>query len=332
MDESIGQEQMPGPDHNFTQLFSDFLAKQQPIIGSDSTVYLNKELFSKFVARYTSLGKNDSPIPLEKGLFAKFYFTYEKQWHDYYLQILQKQWAKTPEAKLDPALYRGDELELFRPDHETVYSNWLAWLLSENSSMPELLQENIIKSICPKLDDKSARKLKLFKVTTEAVVEEGIEGHSGRLDILLVNDEIVIVIENKIREPGEAELIKHDGYQSSIEKDPSTDEHEQYFILLVPKLEDLPNSHGFTPASWKNIAGCLRELVMAGQFAGDKTLEVLAGLFVAAIEHHILGFPVQAWRSILRGDSSDMAICARMVASSGYYSYLEGCYADDKER
>jgi hypothetical protein len=269
---------------------------------------------------------------LDRDLFERLVSTYEEQWRDYYLpQLLE--WEKNPKSKRDPALYRGDELQLFRPHHEIDYSNWLSWLLSENNPVAHLLQNAVLTAMCPDLENTD---LPLFKVEREFGVRRGHDEHSGSLDFLLLNKErkMLFVIENKTRTPNDDELKKHRGYRASIE-DKFHDYTNKHYILLVPDVEsvnkEVNSKYGdFKLAEWSALSKSLRAIVMDRALADDVKNEVFTGLFVAAIEGYVLGYPLAAWRRLLNHDSSesrsDLAFLAKAIASSGYHYYLEDFY------
>jgi len=242
-----------------------------------------------------------------------------------------------PISELDPALYRGDELQLFRPHHEVDYSNWLSWLLLESNPAADLLQKTVLISMCPDLE---GTVLPVFEIEREFGVRQGHDEHSGSLDFLLLNEEhkLLFVIENKTRTPTDDELKKHKGYRQSIE-DAFPDYPAKRFILLVPDVEQVNSKvnaeYGdFELAEWSSLSKALRAVLMSRKLSGDVRNEVFTGLFIAAIEGYIIGYPVAAWRRLLRYETDqpegDIALLAKVVASSGYHNYLEEFYAQNQ--
>lgn len=293
------------------------------------------ELFKTFLKSHPPR-MNESISLLERRLFEKLVSTYEEQWRDYYLPHLLE-WIKNPISDLDPALYRGDELQLFRPHHETDYSNWLSWLLSESNPAAKLLQRATLTAMCPDLEEKA---LPLLKVEREVGVSKGYDEHSGALDFLLLNKDhkLLFLVENKTRTPTDDELKKNRGYRESIDYEYPGYPNKR-FVLLAPDTEqvnpDINSKYGnFELAEWRGLSRSLRSVLMNKKLADDVRNEVFTGLFVAAIEGYILGYPVAAWRLLLQHDASrpesNLALLAKVVASSGYHNYLEEFYANSQ--
>jgi len=268
------------------------------------TFNIDRGLFEAFLERYP-LGKKIEEFFLKRILFQRLVDSYEAHWRDYCLPRLLK-WKKSHLSKLDPARFRGDELQLFRPHHEVDYSNWMSWLLSESNRDAEVLQRAVLVAMCPDLKEKD---LPLFKIKREVGVMEGYEEQSGSLDLLLLDpgEEMLLVIENKTRNPEAGELEKHEGYRKSI-----VDEYPNVavkrFLFLLPNKDDIQpeinKKHGnFELAEWSQVARALRSLLMRQEFLNDVKNEVYVGLFISAIEGYILGYPLGAWRHILLADN-----------------------------
>jgi hypothetical protein len=255
--------------------------------------------------------------------FAVFVDSVERGWAESALPRLKQLREHATDG--EPALARGDELQLFRPQHETDYSNWLAWLFSDGGESATVLQPTLLRALAP---DESPAPL---TITRERWVAEGFEDHAGSIDLILrtPGDALVLVVENKTRAPSADELRKHPGYARSVRRD--YPRSRLRFVLLVPDELEVPRivpADEFKAVSWRRLTLELRQ-TLAKEILPVR-IAVFVGLFVAAVERFVLRYPVSIWRDWLLADSPQAAPSAtalRVLSASGYIDYLEESYA-----
>lgn len=165
---------------------------------------------------------------------------------------------------------------------EEAYSDWLAWLLAR-MTIEELAD---VLGLPPLLNlglDASSRS---DRVRREVLVQQGHEGHMGRLDILLhVHDRAVIALELK-RGTSDADTEKQLGYVRSIETDAAFAGMRKFYILLVT-ASDHDEVHGFEVRRYDRLCRNLRRLakvwIEPHQSEHSRPYTQAEGLFSAAI-------------------------------------------------
>jgi hypothetical protein len=273
--------------------------------------------FRRFIAAFP--GRPVTRVVVDPpALFAELTEIYDASWASAEGPRIEALRAR-PSAARDPALARGDELELFRPHHENDYSNWLAWLLSETNTDAATLQRAVLAALCPDRDGPCT-----FRVMREVVAYEGHVGHEGRLDLLLLSEQhrSLVAVEVKTRHPGLEELLKNAGYARWLAA--RWPGWTRELVLLVPDAGVVPPGAPpeFRNASWGQIARSLRA-ILEDTSLGERS-RLLVELFVSAIEGHVLDLPVFTWRRILRERHRPVhGIEARAMSLGGYVEHLE---------
>lgn len=283
------------------------------------------EVMATFASLYRREHTGAAAAPA-RDIFPEFLHALQELWHSKYAPRLVALRADR-RSRLDPALDRGHELELFRSHHETVYSSWLKWLLSETNPAARVLQPALVHALAGGGDE--APPLGTWFALREPVVREGHDGHGGRLDILLINEpaRAVITVENKVRAPSEAEVMKHAGYIRSIEGSYPRPEWRHFFTLLVPDPDAVldPGHRSIRVVGWRRVAACLRRMVLGADVDSRSSWQM--GLVVSAIEGHVLDYPVGIWREFLMAGALAEQHALTLVTATGYLDYLEDCYA-----
>lgn len=179
---------------------------------------------------------------------------------------------------------------LFTNEREETYSDWLAWILQELAATGNAngaadvfqllsISQTEILSQCAACSDSA-------KVFREQVIEQGHEGHKGRVDILIRYERILLIhIEVKVTDADRADLEKNKGYSKSLKGEYAEKEH--IHVLLVTDSKRADYDDGFRVLKWSHIAKTLRRL------ATDHTKPLLLTaamlLFAGTIEQRLYG-------------------------------------------
>lgn len=204
-------------------------------------------------------------------------------------------------AKLSPL---GEPLELDFGVHrrlkkENDYSDWLAWLL-KNLKIEEIVELFVSKSKEGEsfLGDKKVKDLLInvdqesppLNVDRESYVENGHEGHSGRLDLTVeLTRNATLVLELKRGSLNEADTGKQNGYFKTIE---GSGKQCCYVLLANDQREEKVDQ--FTVISYTQLCLKLRDFAAKAIEQKNRSLILVAMAlgFVGAIEANLLGLAI----------------------------------------
>jgi hypothetical protein len=136
-----------------------------------------------------------------------------------------------------------------------------------------------------------------ISVTRESRVEEGHEGRSGRIDLIIkFGEKIAIVVEVKTTDADSAATEKNIGYRKSISRECP----EAQFRLLATCGEKEVYDE-FKLVTWGDICSALRS--MAKTLCGENSILLAAMVlaFVGAVEENLLAFPAKKLQDLMRG-------------------------------
>jgi hypothetical protein len=173
---------------------------------------------------------------------------------------------------------------------EEAYSDWLAWIL-EQLSTPEQIHRVFGLA--------SARQSRFDSpviVGREIKVDEGHEGHSGRIDLVVKSGEhTVLVIEVKKTEADTAVTTKGAGYSRSLPAG-----IPRVLLALSGELEVYEGE--FKLVTWGQVFLALRGMVR--ELCQENTVIQAAMIlaFVGAVEENLLGFPTKKIHRLMKGD------------------------------
>ena len=178
---------------------------------------------------------------------------------------------------------------------EEKYSDYLKWIIEQVSDNTEWLFELFKISI----DDHNYLELKGKKpdIKREVPVEEGHEGQSGRIDILIRYEHALIDIEVKVVDAENADLEKNDGYRKSLEAKYSKEKYTHFHRLLVTDAkkdyyndESEDQSEWYHVVTWPEVCCSLRQLVLSGVLVDKLLLSALMVSFAGTVEQALLGY------------------------------------------
>lgn len=212
----------------------------------------------------------------------------------------------------EPFLFDLSNNPSFKEAREEKYSDYLAWLLNQDSVSTEELLELF------KINDRdSIEKYRSKKpiIRREVLVDKGHEGQNGRVDLLLLFDDVIIDVEVKVVDAENAYLLKNEDYRTSLEKLYPTDKFTHYHRLLVTDaLKTKYNDRSDNPSEWyyvikwREVCLSLRRLLYKGKVSfTDHALFASAVLtFVGSVEQILLGYKfVDSKKRFIDSMSSD---------------------------
>ena len=121
----------------------------------------------------------------------------------------------------------------------------------------------------------------------ERFLEEGHEGHTGRIDILVeCGSDLVIAVEVKICAAEVADTEKQEGYRRALRKYVGRSVRR---ILLVTKAEE-DVYHGFEVRLWRELCLELRRAIGHIRERHGLTTAAMVLAFAGAVEQNLLGF------------------------------------------
>lgn len=169
---------------------------------------------------------------------------------------------------------------------EEAYSDWLKWLFEEMNA-GELVKVLSIHELSPSSEAQARERV---HVARETVVEEGHEGQSGRIDLILeLGSWAVVTIEVKKGDAGSADPNTLRGYRKSVEDQFCS--KPKAFILLVSSSNE-EGVEGFKVRRYDDICRNLRRLAIS--WLNHRLLaSAIMLMVVAAIESNLLRFSVQ---------------------------------------
>ncbi len=169
---------------------------------------------------------------------------------------------------------------------EEAYSDWLKWLFEEMNA-GEHIKVLSIHELSPSGEAQARERV---RVAREPVVEEGHEGQSGRIDLILaLGGWADVAIEVKKGDAESADTKKQRGYRKSVEKQFGS--LPKAFILLVTSANDTEVA-GFEVRTYDEVCRNLRRLAIS--WLDQRLLaSAITLMVVAAIESNLLRFSVQ---------------------------------------
>lgn len=183
---------------------------------------------------------------------------------------------------------------------EEKYSDYLKWLLDRLFSEAGLVHE-ILSGMLRINDEDILSKCqgKKPRIEREITVPKGHEGQAGRIDLLILFDDVVIDIEVKIVDAEFADLAKNKGYRESI-KDiyPEMTYSQIHRLLVTDSIYDYDQGDKFIPTKqryhvlrWRDICIFLRRVCFAyNVFKNDDLFLGNILSFVGSIEQVLLGY------------------------------------------
>jgi len=180
----------------------------------------------------------------------------------------------------DPLLVDLGTHRWLKGSREEAYSDWLAWVLEQVGSVGDIQR---IFGIDEERPVDSAQP----QVIRERPLEEGHEGHTGRMDILVeCGNNLVIAVEVKICAAEDADTEKQEGYRRALRKCAGRSVRR---ILLVTKAEEDPY-HGFEVRLWREVCLQLRRAICPIRERRGLTAAAMVLAFAGAVEQNLLGF------------------------------------------
>lgn len=183
---------------------------------------------------------------------------------------------------------------------EEKYSDYLAWIIKQMPDNTEWLLE--LFKICEE-DIKSfelrGKKPNIKREVCVRYVGEGREGESGRIDILILYENVLIDVEVKITDAEHAALGKNDDYRASLEALYSKKIYKHFHLLLVTDATNQyynndgskDKSEWYKVIKWREVCYSLRQLVALSGLSEDKLLlKALIISFVGTVEQALLGY------------------------------------------
>ena len=216
--------------------------------------------------------------PLRRILsaYCRFQKT-EARWVD---QLLKESNTKLHPLD-DPLLVDLGTHRWLEGSREEAYSDWLAWVLEQVGSGGDIQHLLGIEEERP-IDSRQPQ------VIRERTQEEGHEGHTGRIDILVeCGSDLVIAIEVKICAAEEADTEKQEGYRRALRK--RYPGRSVAPILLVTDAEK-DQCHGFEVRHWREVCLELRRAIGRIRESHGLTAAAMVLAFAGAVEQNLLGF------------------------------------------
>ncbi|SRR5579884_465757 len=169
---------------------------------------------------------------------------------------------------------------------EEVYSDWLQWLF-EQMNAEELINVLTIRDLPA---DTRQRAQSRVRVAREPRVEEGHEGHQGRIDLTLeLGNWAVVAVEVKKGDADSADTKKQTGYRTSIEREYR--ERPKSFILLAASSSKAI-IYGFEVRTYGAFCRNLRRLAISWAVSRPLLKAATTLAIVAAIETNLLHYSV----------------------------------------
>jgi hypothetical protein len=217
--------------------------------------------------------------PLRRVLsaYARFQKT-EARWIE---QLLKKSTTKLHPLD-DPLLVDLGTHRWLKGSREEAYSDWLAWVLEQVGSVGDIQRILGIEGERPV----GSRQPQVIR---EHPLDEGHEGHTGRIDILVeCGSNLVIAVEVKICGAEEADTEKQEGYLRALRK--KYPGRSVAPILLATDAEK-DRCHGFEVCLWREVCLELRRVIARiRKRRGGLTAAAMVLAFTGAVEQNLLGF------------------------------------------
>ncbi len=183
---------------------------------------------------------------------------------------------------------------------EEKYSDYLKWLLDRLFTEVDLVHE-ILSEMLRISDEDILSKCqgKKPRIEREINVPKGHEGQAGRIDLLILFDNVVIDIEIKIVDAEFADLAKNKGYRESIETIyPEKTYTHRHRLLVTDSIYDydqndksIPIKQQYHVLRWKDICLFLRRVCFSHNvFKNDNLFLGNILSFVGSIEQLLLGY------------------------------------------
>lgn len=200
----------------------------------------------------------------------------------------------------EPFLFDFSKHPSLAAAREEKYSDYLKWLLERLFTKVDLIREILSRmlrigeeNILSKCQGKKPR------VEREINVPKGHEGQGGRIDLLIIFDDVVINIEIKIVDAEFADLSKNKGYRESIEQIyPEKIYSHRHRLLVIDSMYDydlddklMPIEKRYHVLRWRDICLFLRRVCFSHNVFKDDNLflgNILS--FVGSIEQLLLGY------------------------------------------
>jgi hypothetical protein len=182
---------------------------------------------------------------------------------------------------------------------EEAYSDWLKWLF-EQMNAGELINVLDLHELNPRDPELAQQSV---HVVRERVVEQGHEGHQGRIDLILqLGQWAVVTVEVKKGDADTADTEKQLGYKDSIKGDLSFQDMKMAFILLVSgstrKAVD-----GFEVRNYRVFCRNIRRLAINWMHCQRLFAAAITLMIGATIETNLLRLSVQ------RGSFTPATLC-----------------------
>jgi hypothetical protein len=174
-------------------------------------------------------------------------------------------------------------------DREESYSDWLAWVLARLGDADAVLrvlgvQNQEFKSLCSG---------STYRVEREAFVQEGVQDHEGRIDLLLHFGEPELALLGVEVKTWDESYEKQRGYIESLRRRIANP-----VCVLVARPEVSPDRReGFELRRWQDVGMALRQET-ARYLKGHDPDSVAAMMcaFIGAVERNLLEFGTAAAR------------------------------------
>ena len=189
----------------------------------------------------------------------------------------------------DPLVVDFGAHRWLKRQREEAYSDWLAWIL-EQLETPQRIH-NVFG-----LDPVQAHECHApVVVGREVPLEEGHEGHAGRIDLTVsFGERLALVIEVKKTDADNADTVKGAGYSKSLPL------HARRVLLAVSGERETYEGN-FHLVTWGNVCTALRNLARTLCQENSIILAAMILAFVGAVEENLLGFPVHHIRRLMDG-------------------------------
>jgi hypothetical protein len=170
---------------------------------------------------------------------------------------------------------------------EEVYSDWLAWVVNQLGSDPEA----VLRLFGVSMDSLGPRKKPRGRLYArrEFPVPKGHDGQSGRLDLLIRDDDDqdVLVVEVKVTSAEAADTEKGAGYTKQLPDIPA--------VLLA--TDGVRNEYPgrFQLRRWRETCIALRREARRSIADGNTMLAAMMLVLASAAEANLLGYGESHW-------------------------------------
>lgn len=178
----------------------------------------------------------------------------------------------------------------FSKAREEKFSDYLAWIIEQIAAEPAWILK--LFNISEKDLDSSKIEGRIPIIKRENVVAE------GRIDILILYEDVLIDIEVKVVDAESADVAKNAGYRESLKANYSMERYKQFHRLLVTgALNDAYNREPedecqwYWVVKWSEVCLRLRQLILESSVLKDKLLlKALVVSFAGSVEQTLLGY------------------------------------------